>query len=42
MHSNAKMDFLRKRVGQQRYPSQLYGSPPLYNVNIEIWGFPNN
>ena len=25
-----------KRVGQQRYPNQLYGSPPLYNVNIEI------
>ena len=36
MHSNAKMEFLRKRVGQQRYPNQLYGSPPLYNVNIEI------
>ena len=28
MHSNAKMEFLRKRVGQQRYPNQLYGSPP--------------
>ena len=27
MHSNAKMEFLRKRVGQQRYPNQLYGSP---------------
>ena len=27
MHSNAKMEFLRKRVGQQRYPTQLYGSP---------------
>ena len=36
MHSNAKMEFLRKRVGQQQYPNQLYGSPPLYNVNIEI------
>ena len=27
MHSNAKMEFWRKRVGQQRYPTQLYGSP---------------
>ena len=29
MHSTAKMEFLRKRVGQQWYPNQLYGSPPL-------------
>ena len=28
MYSNAKMEFLRKPVGQQRYPNQLYGSPP--------------
>ena len=42
MHSNAKIEFVRKRVGQQRYPNQLYGSPPLYNVHIEIQGFPNN
>ena len=27
MHSNAKMDFLRKCVGQQRYPIQFCGSP---------------
>ena len=25
--ANAKMEFLRKRVGQQRYPIQLCGSP---------------
>ena len=29
MHSNAKMEFLRKRVGEQQYPIQLSlcGSP---------------
>ena len=36
MRSNAKKEFLRKCVGQQRYPNQLNGSPPLYNVHIEI------
>ena len=35
MQSNAKIEFLRKRVGQQRYPNQLNGSPPLYNVHID-------
>ena len=28
MYSNAKMEFLKKPVGQQWYPNQLYGSPP--------------
>ena len=37
---HAKIEFLRKHVGQQRYPNQLYGSPPFYYVHIEIWGFP--
>ena len=27
MYSNAQMEFLRKRDGQQRYLNQLYGSP---------------
>ena len=36
MQSNAKIEFLRKRVGQQRYPNQLNGSPPLYDVHVTV------
>ena len=35
-----KMEFLRKRVGQQRYPNHLYGSPPSYYVHIGSMGNP--
>ena len=39
MHSNAKMEFLRKHVGQQRYPIQLCRSP-LEIINIGSMGNP--
>ena len=38
MHSNAKMEFLRKRVRQQWYPIQLCGSPLDIMYTLEVWG----
>ena len=36
------MEFFRKRVGQQRYPNQLYGSPLERMYILKYEESPNN
>ena len=36
MYSTAKMEFLRKRFGQQRYPIQLCGSPQILWIHFNV------